>query len=273
MRIINKEEEQEICKDYQSGLSMTNIAKIRHCSQPRIKNILIKNNIQIRTKRVNVNLKEDYFTNIDTPNKAYFLGLIFTDGSVTDETDKQSQLRLELKASDVNLLEKYREELGITSKLTYSKRKNNESFLSTVRSNKIVRDLNKYGIIKNKTYLTDKLPEVPKDLEKDFLRGLIDGDGSIYPNQNYYRINFTSYSKNICNDFLLLCEKVSGMKIVNKPTLNGKSYRVTLTKKDLVKKLITSCYKDAEMYLPRKYMIATNIFEAKNEEDIVQSDS
>ena len=63
------------------------------------------------------------------------------------------------------------------------------------------------------------------------------------------------------------------MKITNKPTQNGKNYRITLTKKALVKKLITSCYKDAEMYLPRKYMIATNIFEVKNEEDIVQSDS
>lgn len=273
MRMINDKEEQEICKDYLSGLSMTNIAKMRHCTQPRIKNILVKNDIPLRVRKVNTNLKEDYFTNIDTPNKAYFLGLIFTDGSVTEEKDKQSQLRLELKASDVVLLEKYREELGITSKLIYSKRGNTESFLSTVRSDKIVKDLNKYGVVKNKTYLTNVLPKVSAILERDFLRGLIDGDGSIYPNQNYYRVNFTSHSKNICNDFLLLCEKVSGMKITNKPTQNGKSYRVTLTKKALVKKLITSCYKDAEMYLPRKYMIATNIFEVKNEEDIVQSDS
>lgn len=250
---------------------MTNIAKMRHCSQPRIKNILTKNKIKLRVRRVNSNLKEDYFETIDTPTKAYLLGLIFTDGSVTEEKERQNQLRLELKASDVDLLEKYRTELGITSKLTYSKRGKSESFLSTVRSDKIVKDLNKYGIVKNKTYVTKHLPEISPLFEKDFLRGLIDGDGSIYPNQNYYRINFTSYSKEICEDFIQLCEKVSKIPIKTHPSKNGNSYRVTLVQKELVKKLITSCYKDAEMYLSRKYIIATNIFENKNEEDIVQT--
>ena len=47
MRMINDKEEQEICKDYLSGLSMTNIAKMRHCTQPRIKNILVKNNLPL----------------------------------------------------------------------------------------------------------------------------------------------------------------------------------------------------------------------------------
>ena len=179
MRIINEKEEKEICDEYIQGLSMTNIAKMRHCSQPRIKNILIKHNVALRKRRVNSNLKENYFEVIDTPNKAYLLGLIFTDGSVTEESGRQNQLRLELKATDVELLELYRTELGISSKLTYSKRKNSESFLSSVRSDKIVKDLNKYGVVKNKTYITDKLPIIEETLQKDFLRGLIDGDGSI----------------------------------------------------------------------------------------------
>ena len=166
MRIINEQEEKEICDEYIQGLSMTNIAKMRHCSQPRIKNILIKHNVALRKRRVNSNLKENYFEVIDTPNKAYLLGLIFTDGSVTEESGKQNQLRLELKATDVELLELYRAELGISSKLTYSKRKNSESFLSSVRSDKIVKDLSKYGVVKNKTYITDKLPIVEETLQK-----------------------------------------------------------------------------------------------------------
>lgn len=269
MRIIKEQEEREICEMYLQGLSMTNIAKVEHCNQPRIKNILVKYNIPLRDRRVNLNLKEDYFEKIDTPNKAYILGLLFTDGSVTEENGTQNQLRLELKAADVDLLEAYRAELGISSKLTYSKRKNSESFLSTVRSDKIVKDLNKYGIVKNKTYVTNKLPIIDESLQKDFLRGLIDGDGSIYKTGNNYRVNFTSHSESICNDFIELCIKNTNVNTKTKPSKNGNSYRVTFSKKDLVKKLITLCYKDAEMYLPRKYIIATNIFEAKNEEDIV----
>ena len=208
MRIINEKEEKEICDEYIQGLSMTNIAKMRHCSQPRIKNILIKHNIALRKRRVNSNLKENYFEVIDTPNKAYLLGLIFTDGSVTEESGRQNQLRLELKATDVELLELYRAELGISSKLTYSKRKNSESFLSSIRSDKIVKDLSKYGVVKNKTYITDKLPIVEETLQKDFLRGLIDGDGSIYQSNNgNYRVNFTSHSENICKDLLDVAHK------------------------------------------------------------------
>lgn len=44
----------------------------------------------------------------------------------------------------------------------------------------MANDLAKFGIIPNKTYLTNHLPEVPKKFLKDFLRGLLDGDGSIY---------------------------------------------------------------------------------------------
>ena len=61
MRIINEKEEKEICKEYIQGLSMTNIAKMRHCSQPRIKNILIKHNISLRKRKVNSTLKEKLF--------------------------------------------------------------------------------------------------------------------------------------------------------------------------------------------------------------------
>ena len=56
MRIINEQEEKEICDEYIQGLSMTNIAKMRHCSQPRIKNILIKHNVALRKRRVNSKL-------------------------------------------------------------------------------------------------------------------------------------------------------------------------------------------------------------------------
>ena len=53
MRIINEQEEKEICDEYIQGLSMTNIAKMRHCSQPRIKNI---SSINIQTATVQKSL-------------------------------------------------------------------------------------------------------------------------------------------------------------------------------------------------------------------------
>lgn len=48
-----------------------------------MKRICIENNIKRpNLNRVNMRLKENYFSVIDSPDKAYWLGFLFTDGSV-----------------------------------------------------------------------------------------------------------------------------------------------------------------------------------------------
>lgn len=50
--------------------------------------------LQIKnTKRINRKLKSDYFSNIDSPIKAYWLGFLFTDGSV-DHYRSTGRIRL-----------------------------------------------------------------------------------------------------------------------------------------------------------------------------------
>ena len=44
----------------------------------------------------------------------------------------------------------------------------------------MVLSLNKLGIIKNKTYESNKLPIVNNDLLYHMIRGIFDGDGSIW---------------------------------------------------------------------------------------------
>lgn len=91
-----------------------------------ISNVLKNNNIKTRpfglTK--NLNIKEDFFEVIDSEEKAYFLGLLFTDGSVSKpERTRSSSIRLQLKESDIKIIEIFKNILNIESKIYYDKRK------------------------------------------------------------------------------------------------------------------------------------------------------
>ena len=89
MRTFTENEEREICSLYKKGKSKNYICKIYHCRLEAINNVLKNNNIKTRpfglTK--NLNIKEDFFEVIDSEEKAYFLGLLFTDGRLVNQKE------------------------------------------------------------------------------------------------------------------------------------------------------------------------------------------
>lgn len=254
---------------------MSFLAQFYHCRIEAIRNVLIQNNVKIRKKGQTKNrlVKEDYFEKIDTEEKAYFLGLLFSDGYVKKDEKRSPMIGISLKVSDKDILEKLRNELNITSKLSYDKREKKEAAILSLRNEKLANDLEKYGIIPNKTYLTKHLPEVPKKFLRHFLRGLVDGDGTIYKNKKgQWSIELCSYHQSICQDFQDLClsflDEQNRTKIAN----YGTAYHVKFGRKLQVRQLATALYKDSKVYLTRKYELAKQIFEDNNEDDIVYSD-
>lgn len=283
IRQFKEDEEEKICHLYKTeGQTLTFIRQIFHCRTEAIKNVLEKHNIPIKRSNLSKNrlLKEDFFEIINTEEKAYFLGLMFADGAVVlDASEKRSpSISLSLKLSDIQLIQEFRTLLCMGGRITYDKRKNKESAILSFRSKKMAEDLSKYGIVPNKTYKTKHLPEVPQEFLKDFLRGLLDGDGSLYlggTNKDKLYVNFCSCHKSICEEFR---EKIHSL-IINKNTSVIKNYSKVSTayhvhfyKQSTVKQLVTALYKDSIVSLARKYSLARNFFEGNNEEDIVYSD-
>lgn len=196
-------------------------------------------------------------------------------------------IRLELQLKDKDIIEKFKNVLNLTSKITYSKHKKNgvisESVIISFCSIKMAKDLEKYGIVPNKTYITKHLPTIPEEFERHFLRGLIDGDGSIYQRKNHnkknnkdynsYTLYFCSYHQSCCEDFQKFAIKYTSRKKKMNISKEKKSqYRIIWTAKQDVKELVTALYKDSNFYLARKYELAKQIFEGNDEEDIVYSD-
>lgn len=144
---------------------------------------LLKTNITYYRKW---DLNENYFTNIDNEEKAYFLGLLYADGSLSND----KSICLSLKDEDKYILEKFKNVIDYKKPLIFS----SGVWKVVVNSHIMNNDLIDKGCFMNKTF-TLKLPnsdQVPNELFNHFLRGYFDGDGCIHisktPNQDY--INF-----------------------------------------------------------------------------------
>lgn len=123
------------------------------------------------------NYNEDYFKSIDTPNKAYFLGFVFADGSIiSDDKKYRHQMVIKIHPKDKHILERLIDEIEGEMDIWHSNTR--EICQVTFSGKKIVKHLNSNGCGINKTF-TIEYPNIPEELERHFLRGYFDGDGCI----------------------------------------------------------------------------------------------
>ncbi len=143
---------------------------------------LIKNDVIIRKlndyreKLRTYSLDENFFEFINTRDKAYILGFLLADGH---RTSKLFQIRLKLQERDKYILEKIKIVMGYDKPLLYSKKRkesHQNQFSLIICSRKICDDLEKFGIVKNKTF-NITIPIIDNMLFIDLFRGYFDGDG------------------------------------------------------------------------------------------------
>lgn len=127
-----------------------------------------------------LSFNEDYFEKIDTEDKAYWLGFILADGSV--HKDKKC-LDISIKGSDIDHLNKLKRAIEfkgeVKTRNIHLKGKTYKACRLTVYSGKLLEDLSKYGVVDNKTF-NITYPDIPLKYDKAFMRGYVDGDGSLY---------------------------------------------------------------------------------------------
>ncbi len=152
-------------------------------------------------KRVYCN--HNYFEVIDTPQKAYFLGLLTADGCIRHINPNQNSwsIRLELKVEDKYIIEEFVK--AIDSNLSvkeytaknikheyngklYLSDKHNAYFIT--HSTKMAQDLIKWGCAPNKSKTCVEVPNIPKEMLRYYILGFFDGDGiaSASKNRKYY---------------------------------------------------------------------------------------
>lgn len=204
--------------------------------------------------RLQVN--EDYFQNW-SPNMAYVLGFTLADGCIIKGTYKgySDALKFGVQLKDKDILEKIKKELQSEHSISIVR---NAAHLC-ITSQKIVDSLKRLGITYQKS-LKETVPKIPSHYIKDFIRGLIDGDGGIsFDNKNHPTlrlcggINTVTFVKNYFWK-KLKCFSSIGQKKFSATTKNylyGIDYRSTTAKK-----IVLFLYVGAGLYLDRKYELA-----------------
>lgn len=266
---FSEEEMEKIKKLIDDGAFLFEIAEKMGCSKGALKKRMDEHGLSLKNNnRVNRNIKSDYFSNIDTPEKAYWLGFLFTDGSVDKPKSKgknkvQGRIRLQLQERDLEILEKFKEDLGITSKIIYDIRPNSTCCSVEFVDEQIFQDLGKYGIVPRKTYVTEHIPyeKIPEHLLPSFALGLFDGDGSLCCCNNdpmQSSINFTSYHKSIAEDFQKIIDKLIEKDKKNTVYFTS-AWHVAWSGRRQVTKILDILYRDSSRYLKRKHDIYLNI--------------
>lgn len=148
-----------------------------------------------------------YFQNIDTPEKAYWLGMLTADGNVSD----RGTITLQLKESDlahVELFAKAIKHPALPSiAITVLKNKRHVGYKILANSKEMAADLKECGVTPRKS-LTVSPWGGPSHLMKHYWRGVFDGDGSIYfDNQGQSWRASLCGSKPIVEGFRSFCQE------------------------------------------------------------------
>lgn len=176
LEYITQEQEEFIIKHY-FDMSSGQISREIGCSIDKVCNTWYKHGLHGKQKRVYRIEREDYFENIDTPTKAYFLGFIASDGCIYKPNDtRQGIVRIGIQRRDESILETFRCELGYDRPIS---RSHGKYSAIEVSSDKMCSDLNKLGLAPHKTY-GNTIPSIDDAMMKYFARGYFDGDGCIH---------------------------------------------------------------------------------------------
>lgn len=212
---------------------------------------------------------KDYFSKIDNADKAYWLGFLYADGSINrfykGEKLKSMTLELGLCYQDKEHLEKFKRCLETNIPIFEKINKLNEKEYKSVRiqlnNTKLCYDLCDLGCTPNKTY-TIKFPTfemVPKIFMRDFIRGFFDGDGCIHTSimngKPHIETTITGISDMLqsISDFLI-SEKIIRVKPkLHKDNRRDYTYAIYFYGTDSNKEFLDYLYKDANIYLDRKY--------------------
>ena len=187
-----KDKTHEVVLKYCLGQSTCSIAEELGFSQSAVWTLLDKNGVDMTGWKYKVD--ETFFDKIDTEEKAYVLGLWYSDGCV----DEEGKMRIGLQEKDKHILEDIKKIMKYEGPLLFSPKEspNSNIWHLVINRKEMAEKLIKCGCIPNKS-LTLKFPNqdiLPIELQRHFIRGMSDGDGSV--SENYWSLTSTDIFNN-----------------------------------------------------------------------------
>lgn len=233
---------------------------------------------------------EHYFDVIDDEHKAYWLGFIWCDGYLCmrdrcHNGNLSYEFKLSLKESDAHHLEKFNRDLEGSYGVKFYKFHSSFGDSTEARlliCNKYFGEVlsQKYGLIPHRTDCTKIIQAVPRDLLKHFIRGILDADGAFCQYKikesgyivNKYSLHFGGHEEILRHTerYFIECGLVNNLTRSLRQRHEGKdgSYRALIfSGRHNVTDILNFLYKDATIYLDRKYEKYLDICNQKGGKD------
>ena len=233
------------------------ISKKTGMSTKTIEKYLKENNLWTGHKYMLMYFDEFFFDNIDTEEKAYWLGFIYADGYLASP----NTIGIEIKNTDKEHLEKFRNALKAehTVKIYHK----NSTFGPQDNARFAVHSKHMFTILLNYFKSVHKTYEgcIPKldnpELVRHLIRGFFDGDGSLtglpIDNEHVFRpsLNFIG-----TKETLTYIEELSNFKwswSQRHPEKNTNNYQICIGRANDCIQFLHYMYDDCTIYLDRKY--------------------
>lgn len=267
-KFIENDETNYIKTEYLAGKSISQLAKEIGRSTNFIYRIINHYGI-CKTERLNRKhiFDESIFEKVDTEEKAYFLGLLMADGCVYFSKTSMYSVELCLQEEDKATVQAFANFFKATPPIPVEHIKAQFHYSPTFRANvfskKLCKDLIHLGCVQRKS-LVLKFPtwiEDTPELLPHFMRGYFDGDGCIYipkkktPQPAFSIVGTYDFCKHF-NEMLVKYAHVNSTKIDQ----NNNLFRNTHAGKNQVQKIFEFLYKDATIYMERKYQIFISFY-------------
>lgn len=265
----DKSIEEKVMSLYLEGKSFNKVAKECDLHSCTVGRIIKRNGISIPHKeRVRkYSFDSSFFSDINTEEKAYWLGFIVADGYLMEDG-----LRIALSTKDINHLEEFKKAIKSDHPISITASNGFDVETSVcviaIYSTEIVKQLNKLGLTNNKTF-DAKFPILKPELIHHFARGFFDGDGSISTYQvfnnkphcpNYYtkyEVTFTGTIDFLSDikSYMIQAGLNPDVKLQQRHKDRDNNVRtLKYSGKRNAQKIFSYLYKDATVFLQRKYV-------------------
>jgi hypothetical protein len=260
------------------------IANIFNVYHKVIQRWLKECNINIKINNSKYIFNNNYFDVINTPEKAYWLGFIWCDGYICKRKRKYGisyEFKLDLAEQDEQHLIKFNKSLNSNYEIKTYKYPTSYSENGVVKRiyicNKyFAKNLyENYGLIPNRFDTNLLISKIPKIYYKDFIRGILDSDGSLIScfvfdsqvNKKVYKchINFSTYEQllsfiqKVFYENKLIFYNSKFYKRHEEENRDGYCKQLSYCGGNQVPRILKWLYKDATIYLERKYKIYKDI--------------
>lgn len=256
--ILIEEQAKQIYQDYLQGLSLDKLGEKYQISRHVLSRELKHYNFDITHRKYQVN--ESFFDEIDSEEKAYWLGFLAADGC---NENSHHTITINLNERDGEHLEKFRKALNseatIFSVAGAGYGKDTTLVRIVINSIHLCEALTKQGVPPRKSNILQP-PNISPDLYKHWIRGYLDGDGSIYISDDTARIAFVGTKEVldfIVNFFIPGQERAL---YARHPEENKNNFQFSFGGNPSVIKYLHQIYDDATVYLDRKYQKVLEIY-------------